>query len=262
MKEYISKGIICIKDKYDIVYHLCVITYILYEDDTFEYIFEPNYSVVGLLPTSFFDTLPGINLDLKKKKYIRKNITPTFISERVVGKNREDYFELLKERNMDFMDPIIYMIRSKKQYSGDRLFVVEYKDKNIVNIDIKNDKTNMAGYIKKILLEIGKGNDIRIVDTSINDDNRKQIYNLLYTLYSKSIDYNKKKQKEGISKAKSENKYKGRKPIRIEGFKVLEMANRVKNKELSSKEAAKALGISIDKYYRELKKLQKLGNKR
>lgn len=51
-------------------------------------------------------------MDLKKKEYIRKNIIPTFISERVPQKNREDFYELLEKLNMKFMDPIEYLIRT------------------------------------------------------------------------------------------------------------------------------------------------------
>ena len=257
MKEYISKGIICIKDKFNLIYHLCVITYKLYEDESFEYVFEPNYNVVDLLPTNFFDTLPGLDFSLRKKEYIRKNMVPTFVSERVIPESREDYYDLLKERDMEYMEPIIYMIRSKKQYSGDKLFVVEYEEKQIVNIDINNkQQANISSCIKDILVEICKGNNIKIGDSYIDDTNRKQVYDLLYALYSKSMKYNKQKQLEGIEKAKKENKYRGRKPVKIEKFRVLLMAEKVKKDELTSKQAAKELGISIDKYYRVLRELR------
>ena len=95
MKTYISKGKICIKGHYNLIYAVCDITYQLNEDDSFKYVFEPNYSVIELTDTSFFQGIPGLNLDLKKKEYIRTKI-PTFISERVPSRNREDYVELLE----------------------------------------------------------------------------------------------------------------------------------------------------------------------
>lgn len=257
MKEYTSKGIICIKDELNIQYNLCLITYKLNEDESFEYCFEPNYNVIDLLPENIFDTIPGLDFSLRKKKYIRKNIIPTFISERVISENREDYNKLLQERNMEFMDPIQYMIRSKKYYSGDKLFVVDYKEIETIEIDIINSKNNSFECNKKILSEICKGNNVIINDLIINDDNRKEFYTYIYMLYSKTLKSNKKRQIDGINIAKLNNKYKGRKPVRIEEFKILDMADRVKNKELTSKQAADKLGISIYKYYRELKKLQK-----
>lgn len=256
MKKSISKGIICIRDKYNIEYHLCVITYVLYEDESFEYCFEPNYHVIDLIDKSIFDTIPGLDLSLRKKEYVRKNIVPTFVSERVISENREDYAQLLDERNMKYMDPIIYMIRSKKEYSGDKLFVKEYEDVKTIDMNASKDILNMHDSIKGVLVEICKGNNIVLLDAYIDDNNRKQTFDLLYYFYSKSMKYRKEKQSEGIIKAKTENKYKGRKPIKIEKYKVLQMSYRVKNKELTSKEAAKQLGISIDKYYRVLRGIQ------
>ena len=74
MKTYKSKGIISLKGPFNIVYKLCEIEYILYEDETFEYDFTPNYCVMSLMSSYYFQGIPGLNLDLKKEKYIRKNI--------------------------------------------------------------------------------------------------------------------------------------------------------------------------------------------
>ncbi|MDD7043622.1 MAG: recombinase family protein, partial [Mollicutes bacterium] len=115
MKAYISKGTICIKGPFQLIYAVCKITYQLNEDDSFKYVFEPNYSVISLLDSSIFQGIPGLNLDLKRKEYIRIK-TPTFIAERVPSKKREDYLDLLAKVDMDYMDPIEYLIRSKEQY--------------------------------------------------------------------------------------------------------------------------------------------------
>lgn len=54
MKSYHSEGIICIKDRYGIEYRVCHLAYTLNEDETFEYVFTPNYSVIDppMLPFS------------------------------------------------------------------------------------------------------------------------------------------------------------------------------------------------------------------
>lgn len=87
----------------------------------FEYVFEPNYFLIDLLDSKYFQGIPGLNLDLKKQEYIRKNIIPTFISERVPQKNREDFYELLEKLNMKSMDPIEYLIRT-----DDSILVIIY----------------------------------------------------------------------------------------------------------------------------------------
>ena len=64
MKKYISKGTICIKGSYGLIYAVCNLTYELNNDDTFRYIFEPNFSVINLLDSTIFQGIPGFNLDL------------------------------------------------------------------------------------------------------------------------------------------------------------------------------------------------------
>lgn len=66
-----------------------------------------------------------------------------------------------------------------------------------------------------------------------------------------------KKQLQGVERAKNNNIYKRRKPIKVDTLKFLEILDDVNKEELSAKEGAKKLGISIDKFYREKKKLQK-----
>ena len=257
MNSIISKGIICIKDIYNIEYRLCELQYKLNKDESFEYTFVPNYSIIDLLPIDVFDTIPGLDLQLRKKEYKRTNIIPTFISERVPNENRQNYYELLKERNMEYMDPIEYLIRSKKRYSGDTLYVIAYEDSVKVEIDIEKLKNNSNDCIRKILIEICKGNIVRIKNAIINDDNRKDIYTILINIYDKNYKQHKQLQKEGIEKAKKKGKYRGRVAIKIDRLELLQAQEDVKKKELTPKQAADKLNISIDKYYRELKKLHK-----
>lgn len=257
MKTYNSKAIICVKDQYNFEYRLCTISYFLNDDESFKYVFEPNYSIISLTSAIFFQGIPGLNLDLHKKEYIRDNVLPTFISERVPNKNREDYHELLAEVNMSFMDPLLYLIKTNKYYSGDYLYLIPYEEKEEVLINNLITKDNTTSYIKKILNNITKGNNILINNEEINDENRKLIYNILINIYSRSLEANKIKQLDGITIAKNNNKYKGRKPLKIDKLKFLEVLSRVKNKEITSKEAANLLNISIDKFYREKNKLQK-----
>ena len=60
----------------------------------------------------------------------------------------------------------------------------------------------------------------------------------------------------GIEAAKQKNKYKGRKPIDVDRLAFLEIYERIKKKEITVKEGAKKLGISIDKYYRVKKQIK------
>ena len=257
MKTYYSRGLIVVKDKFNITHLLSKIEYFCNEDETFKYVFTPSYSTISLLKSDIFQGLPGLNLDIKKEKYERINRVPVFISERVPNKNREDYYELLKEVNMEYMDPIEYLIRVKGQYFGDPYFVIAYKDKEKIDLDNLTGKYTNTDLTKIILDNIAIGNDIIFNDTLINDDNRKLIYDILIKLYKRSVTYKKEKQLEGISLAKINGKYKGRKRIEIDVINFLNYLNKINNKEITVKETCKNLGITIDKFYREKKRINK-----
>lgn len=250
MKEYKSIGTICVKDKYNFIYHLCKLEYIEKEDESFKYIFTPNYSVMDLIGPNLFQGIPGLNLDLRLKEYIRENMVPVFISERVPQKNRVDYYELLAEVGLDVMDPIEYLIRTKKQYFGDKYFVIPYEEKKIIELESKLSNENNILFIKKILLNICNGNDILLNGELINDNNRKAFYNIFFGMYEKMFNNYKEKQKIGIEKAKIEGKYKGRKEIEVDLLKFYLLEEKVKRKELTYKDVMKELNISKDKYYR------------
>lgn len=256
MKTIESKGTICIKGKYNLIYRVCDIFYCLSSDGNYSYTFIPNYSVIELIDSEYFQGIPGLNLDLKEEKYIRVNRVPTFISERVPSSNREDYVSLLEKYNMEYLDPIEFLIRSNEQYSGDTLFVSEYKEKETIQFASPSHNTNSA-VIRKLLEDICKGNDIIINNQLISDNNRKNFHDVFMEIYGRAYSLNKKTQKEGIQIAKENKKYKGRKPISVDELKFLEYLSKVKERELSATSAAKKLGISIDKYYRLKKQLQK-----
>lgn len=255
MNIYSSKGSICLNGPFNLTYRVCDIFYYLNSDDSFKYIFKPNYCVIELLDSKYFQGIPGLNLEFKKDEYIRDNRLPTFISERVPSKNRVDYFELLQEVNMECMDPIEYLIKTNKQYSGDKLFVLSYEDKKTIMLDEDISKTNTS-LIKNILQNICLGNDIVINNQKIDDSNRKIFHDIFIDLYLRSYNFKKERQKEGILTAKATNRYKGRKPIAVDEVKFRDALLRVEKKEITSSNAARELGISIDKYYRFRKKLQ------
>lgn len=256
MKNYSSKGTICVRGNFDLVYALCEIEYIANSDNTFKYIFRPNYSVIDLLTSEYFQGIPGLNLDLRKDEYIRDNKTPTFISERVPSTNREDYYILLEKLNMEYMDPIKYLILTNEQYSGDKLFVIEKKEKETVTFDSAIYDGNNNVLIKNILINICLGNDVKIGREIVNDLNRKSFHDVFLAIYRRSLENRKKLQRLGIEKAKAKGVYKGRKPIKVDTLMFLDYLEKVRKKEMTARQAAIKLGISIDKYYRTKKLLQ------
>ena len=202
-----------------------------------------------------FQGIPSLNLDLKKEVYVRENILPTFILERVPSKNREDLYDLLKEVNLTYIDPIEYLCRTKYKYSGDNFFMTYYEEYQDIMVEDIKGKNTTPSIIKCVLNNLALGNKVFLKDgLSLTT---KEIFKFLYYLYEKSYKNLKINQIEGIENKKKEGKYLGRKPKPFSYFKMLECLERIDKKEMTSKEACVLLGISLDKFYREKKKILK-----
>ena len=61
-------------------------------------------------------------------------------------------------------------------------------------------------------------------------------------------------------KAKKAGVYRGRKPKEFDREKLMELLREVESKKMTAKEAAAILNISIDKYYRLKRQINKFGN--
>lgn len=250
MNSKVSYATICTKDKENITYAVCDIKYAINEDDTFCYTFIPRYSVIDLLSSDVFQGIPGLDLDLRKAQYERKNILPTFISERVPSDNREGLQELLEKVDLGYLDPIEYLIMNKNKYSGDDFFAVPYKQTETIQVDNKLLSTRNTREIMLLLLEnIALGNDID-GEYIVNDRNRADIYKVLIKLYRKSTAVLSRQQGNGRDIAKKSHRYKGRKPIKVDFLRFQTISNQINNGQLSLKEGLSILGIKKDKYYR------------
>src|SRR5574344_2111045 len=127
MQERLTQGVICLKDNHNFIYKIARIDYTEYENEEYSYSFTPFYNVIDMLPSSIFQGIPGLDLSVRKSVYERKNITPTFISERTPSENRENLYELLEECGMDYLNRLEWLIRTKRNYSGDKFFVKRYE---------------------------------------------------------------------------------------------------------------------------------------
>ncbi len=262
MREIRTEGIICVKDKMGFEYELSRIQYIEREDETYEYIFIPNYNVMDLLPKNIFQGIPGLNLDLRKERYVRENMTPVFISERTPSAHREDVWELLAMYDMEYLNRLEWLIRTDMRYSGDPMYVKRYiPGEYQIEIDLSDRVGKEKNYTKvmdSVLVEICKGNNLIIDDIRITDANRKQMYRMLMTIYEKAKTDIKERQKEGIEKAKQKHKYKGRTPIEIDIVKMDEVFSKFSKRVISEAEAVKQLGVSKSTFYRRLKRYNSL----
>jgi len=270
VKEHVVKGTIYAVDQLKVTYDVCTIEQTTYEDETFRYVFKPHYDIIQLCNPTFFQGIPGLNLDLKKEMYIRENKTPTFIYERTPQENREDLWELLEEVNMDYLDKLEWLIRTDKVYTGDQLRVKRYTTpttknnlNNIVHGDVVRIKTideyckTTFEKLKTLLTIITTGANLEADDMTIHPGNREAVYKIVYNLYMTEYLKRKEKQKKGIQQAKQNNVYKGRKKIHVSKPKLEEVITRMNRKEITAKEAADILGLgSLSTLYRRIKEFK------
>jgi hypothetical protein len=196
MKKHTVKAKILVTDKLKVKYNVCYLEQIFYEDDTFEYVFRPNYAVIELLDSEIFQGIPGLNLDLKKKEYVRKNKMPTFIYERTPQSNREDLWEFLDEVGLEYLDHLEWLIRTDKIYTGDSLtveaFNIPKEARDIEKVacgdtfmfnDVPDISIDNFKVIKFLLEVITKGSFLKAGEYYIDDSNRKTQHALIYPLF-------------------------------------------------------------------------------
>lgn len=252
MREIVTRGYICLDDEYGFTYRIAQIEYCEKEDGNYSYTFIPFYNVIELLPTKLFQGIPGLDLSLKKEKYVRENMTPVFISERTPGENRENLWELLEACNMEYLNRLEWLIRTDTRYSGDLMYVIRAEE-TLPNIEIENLGTldsRSAGLVKRLLEVICYGGTVKTREFSIDDSNRKELYTLLMTLYSKEKKYIETQKKEGIRKAAKMGKYKGRDKIQIDDSRLMEIMWEYESNKITGAEAASKLNISLSTFNR------------
>lgn len=270
MKKHLTKATIFAVDKLGSKYPVCYLEQIYYEDDGFEYIFKPHYNIIDLLDSEVFQGIPGLNLDLRKESYIRKNSIPTFIYERTPQKNREDLWELLGEVGLDSLNHLEWLLRTDKVYTGDNLIVeayiepqvhrhpdqANYGDRFILE-DMAEGFTNLDAFIKFLHEVTIKGASLEADDFFINEDNRKFSFALMHLMYEDAVTQKKKAQQAGINKAKKAGKYTGRKRIPVSIPLLHEVIQRREQGEISLEEAMNELGIkSKSTFYRRVKEFK------
>lgn len=260
MDCYAVDALICLKDDLGLEYIVSQIEYKLWRNEEFEYIFKPNYSVIQLLDSSLFQGIPGIDLEMHKQEYVRRNSVPTFISERAPAANREDLWHLLEDCDMQYLNQLEWLIKTDTKYIGDRLYVKKpllQKPSVVVIRDNEASRLKRSFDIQKALLQnICLGYTVDYNGFIINDNNRKTCYDLLYRLFEREATRLKKLQNDGIANAKKSGKYSGRKAISVDDTKLFEVIKKYQNHRINGEEAAKMLGMSVSTFYRRIKGLK------
>jgi len=273
-----SVGIIKAVDKNENRYNVAEVSFERYDDQNFQYVFSPYWKLIEFLPKDVFDGIPGINMDVKKEHYYRVNMTPSFISKRTPSRTRENVKELLDEVGLDYYDRFEWLLRTDRSCGDDNL-IVERMREEATTFDKADAKTiNLVQPGDKIILDrlcdivpnkkMLSESLFRLLQSgatvSVKEDNITFSAELcpspLYILermmeYSKL--YDDMRRKEGIELAKKENKYKGRKPIKVDALVFEDVADKFEKGIIVELQALEKLSMSRSTFYRRMREYKR-----
>ena len=271
---YRNSGIIYAVDRSGDKYAVSRVDFERFDEQNFQYIFSPEWSVIDTLPASIFQGIPGLDMSLRLERYYRVNMTPYFISERTPCEGREDLWELLDEVGLDYYDRFEWLLRSNMRCGTDNLIVeraeaprrIIFESIDLLPANLQpSDCVSIKGlhsiastshqrrqyllYILRSGAQIWDESEDRI----ISEAESSLLLNLLMLQESLDNKRNKNHHNEGVSRAKNEGKYTGRKKLSVDPNLFDRIADDFDKKKITEDEALRRLGISRSTFYRRLK---------
>lgn len=257
MKESVTSGTISLEGPCGLIYDVGEMTYTVREDESFRYVFEPNWPVIDLLEPPDFQGVPGFDLGLRKGEYVRENVTPTFISERAPSRNREDLWRLLAANEMEYLDQLEWLIRTDTRYIGDKLYVRARADSSgSRKIDVANEiehAANCEHAMRKLLTALCRGDVLLAHDVPLSGEERRALHRVLMLLYRKAFRQREEKKLSGIRAAVERGAYAGRRRKPLDELVLREVFALYEDGRIGAGEAAARLGVSVSTFYRRLK---------
>ena len=272
---YRSSGIIYALDREEHKYAVGRIDFERYDEQNFQYIFTPQWSVIDSLPPSIFQGIPGLDMSMRLARYYRVNMTPYFITERTPGENREDLWELLEEVGLDYYDRFEWLLRTNMRCGTDNLIVERaeapryivltdtrtlpdnLQPEDCIVIEGLQSVANTNHRLRKYLLQILRSG-ARIKDATedrfLSDEECCILLKLILLQDSMEQNKNKQNHQNGVQKAKQEGKYTGRKKIPVDPNLLRQIADDFEKHKITEAEAMQRAGLgSRSTFYRRLK---------
>lgn len=272
---YRNRGIIYAVDRNGNKYAVSRIDFERYDDQNFQYIFSPEWSVIDALSASVFQGIPGLDMSLRLERYYRVNMTPYFISERTPSEGREDLWELLEAVGLDYYDRFEWLLRSNMRCGTDNLIVERAEEprhfvfqsdqvlpanlqpgdcvviQGLHNIAHTNHKLRQS-----LLPILRSGAKIRdeSEDRALSEEECNLLLKLLLLQENLEVAHNKQRHQEGVAQAKQEGKYAGRKKLAVDPNLFRQIAGDFCSKKITESEAMRRANIaSRSTFYRRLK---------
>ena len=274
---YRNSGIIYAVDRSGSKYAVSRVDFERYDDQNFQYIFSPEWSVIDTLPASIFQGIPGLDMSMRLERYYSVNMTPYFISERTPSESREDLWELLEEVGLDYYDRFEWLLRTNMRCGTDNLVVERTEAPRRIAFDsVKSLPSNLQpsdcvsinGFqsvattthqLRKNLLQIlrsGAGIWNEAEERQLTEEECSLLLNLLMLQESMENKQNKQRHQAGVNRAKSDGKYVGRKKIAVDQNLFRQVAEDFRARKINEEEAMIRSGIaSRSTFYRRLKEI-------
>ena len=273
---YVNSGIIKAVMKSGEKISVAQIDYQAFDEENFQYVISPYWEIIDGLPTSVFQGIPGIDMDLRLERYYRVNYIPTFIAERTPSENREDLWDILETVGLDYYDRFEWLLRTTMRSANDNLIVerrrstqiveefttgilstLQYGDKVIMDsMEAIADTT--AGFADGIFTVVTNGVDIinQSGQVLVNAMTRAALVPIVVTQRIITRREHAENRRVGIEQAKKDGKYTGRKPIEVDE-KVLRLVNQeLKEGIITVEEAMRRTKISSKStFYRKVRAL-------
>ena len=274
---YRSSGIIYAVDRAGSKYAVSRVDFERYDDQNFQYVFVPEWSVIDTLPASIFQGIPGLDMSLRLKRYYRVNMTPYFISDRTPSESREDLWELLEEVGLDYYDRFEWLLRTNMRCGTDNLIVERAEEARHIPFEAgKSLPDNLQPgdcvairslqsiaatnhQLRKTLLQILRSGAQILDETEarhLSEEECSLLLKLLMLQESMENRQNKQRHMEGVAQAKKDGKYVGRKRIAIDQNLFRQIAEDFRSHKISEEDAMRRSGItSRSTFYRRLKEI-------
>ena len=239
------------------MFKVAKITYELIEDESFQYIFAPCYDVVdGLTPVDW-GGIPGLDLDLRRERYYRVGVIPTFISERTPSPNRVNLKEELERANLDYLNRLQWLINTDTIYTGDKLIVEQDGFNNFTGFSNKN----MQWHALSVLQLLGMRLPIDIHGVRFCEQERSTLIKAYLIEYEFLATKRRVQQKRGQMEAGERGVYTGRKPIDVSLPLLDEVRQKLKAGRITLDEALAITKLSKATLYRRFKDLEESQNR-
>lgn len=274
--SYVNSGIIKAVMKTGEKISIAQIDYQEFDEENFQYVISPYWEIIDGLPSSVFQGIPGIDMDLRLEKYYRVNYIPTFIAERTPSENREDLWELLEAVGLDYYDRFEWLLRTTMRAANDNLIVEKRRESQVIE-EFMSERLPMLQYGDKLIVEAmeaiadtatGFMDDIFTVVTSgvdminqngeiiIDKTAREGMVPVVVTQRIIARREYAANRRAGIEQAKKKGKYTGRKPIEVDEQVLRQVNQEFKEGLITIEEAMRRSKIgSKSTFYRRVRAL-------